>query len=123
MRTIGIFCPWYPDGLMWPYGEKDSGIFRCTACGRCRSSWTEPGEWREPAPAAWWQGANYLEVLTFKLSSENPPDGSGVVRLTEDELRRQLQEADVLLRDRGTRWLDTYAARLVQENRRRRGAV
>lgn len=105
--------------------EPYTGHVRCGGCGRFVIPGREPIPYRAPDPPEWWQGATVDEVLAFRLSSVNPPDGTGVPALDDQELRRQLAVADVLLRDRvtTTRWLERYAGLLVGEARLRRGAA
>lgn len=180
------YCPFCAEGILWPHGGLQSGMWRCGKCGRIhvpgsgppaeiderQANMAAPAWWGPPPPpdrAAWpdrtlerWKGssdqagqewcelaraelaiwrreyerwradpANHrpaccgAEALLFGLSAANPPDGTGVGRLGPDELRRQLEAADVRLREKATatRWLERYAGLLVAEARRRRGAA
>jgi hypothetical protein len=97
--------------------EPYTGHVRCAGCGRFCIPGQEPIPYRPPDPAPWWQGAQLEEVLGFRLSSVNPPDGSGIPGLDDRELRRQVALARHRLGDRATRtrWLETYARSLVRE--------
>lgn len=123
---ISPYCPWCPTGILWPHGDRFGEMFRCASCGRIRVPGAgPPGEYREQPPAEWWQEANVTEVCLFRLSSVNPPDGSGIPGLDSQELRRLLALAQPRLSDRKTctPWLERYAGQLLAETRARRGVA
>ena len=84
-----------------------------------------------PIPS-WWEGASGDEVWAFQLSActcpgrtcqDNPPDGSAIPTMSDEEIRHHLSTASRLLATHKTRWLEGYARQLVDERRRRKGVA